>query len=77
MCLAVTDGLFGIEGTGLRSFRFYPQLPDALDHAYLTNVHAFGEIFDLRVERNGYQVLVDGRVVAVGPLNETAEISFD
>ena len=77
LCLAVTDGLFGIEGTGLHSFRFYPQLPAVLDHACLKNVHAFGEIFDLQVERNGYQVLVDGRVVAAGPLNETAEVCFD
>ena len=75
-CLAVTDGLLGIEGTGLHSFKFKPVLPDNLDHIYLTNIYAFGEIFDIKIEKDGYCVTIDGRTVASGGLNEEVNINF-
>ncbi|CAM3712859.1 hypothetical protein [Roseateles saccharophilus] len=38
----VTEGLFGLQPTGLRSFRLAPRLPAAWQHMALRNIRAFG-----------------------------------
>lgn len=50
-CRIFIEGLFGIRPTGLRSFRITPRLPEGWPSMALRNVHAFGNIFDLRVTR--------------------------
>ena len=77
LCLAITDGLFAIEATGLRSFKFRPVLPKMFDKLNLKNIHAFGEIFDIMIDKNGYRVLVDGCIIAEGALGEYAEVVFN
>lgn len=53
----ITEGMFGIRPTGLRSFDLTPRLPSEWDHMNLRNIHAFGSDFDVNVERTG-----DGRL---------------
>ncbi len=77
LCLAVTDGLLGIEGTGLHSFKFRPILPDNLEHIYLTDIYSFGEIFDIRIDKDGYKVLIADRVISEGKLGEEVYIDFN
>lgn len=77
LCLAVTDGLFGIEGTGLRSFKFMPRLPKQCEYLNLKNIHAFGEVFDIRIDQNGYKVLVEEKVVSEGELDKEANVIFE
>ena len=50
-CRIFTEGLFGIRPTGLRSFRLDPRLPAGWDHANLRDIHAFGSIFDITINR--------------------------
>lgn len=50
-CRILTEGVFGIRPTGLRSFTMTPRLPAAWDHMNLRNVRAFGSAFDIEVRR--------------------------
>ncbi len=47
----ITEGLFGIRPTGLRSFTLCPRLPQDWDHMSLRKIKAFGGDFDIHVER--------------------------
>jgi hypothetical protein len=55
-CRVYTEGLFGVEPTGLRSFRCLPRLPEAWDQMALRDIQAFGTSFDLVVERTAPDV---------------------
>lgn len=52
-CRVFTEGLFGIEPTGLNEFRCTPRLPDAWLRMALRSVRAFNRNFDVTVERAG------------------------
>lgn len=49
----ITEGVFGIRPTGLKSFDATPRLPQSWDKMALRNIKAFGNDFDLVVERTG------------------------
>ncbi|MDR3218163.1 MAG: hypothetical protein LBU22_04150 [Dysgonamonadaceae bacterium] len=52
-CRIITEGLFGIRPTGLKSFTLTPRLPEAWDQMALRNIYAFGNTpFDLRVSKH-------------------------
>lgn len=50
-CRVLTEGLFGIRPTGLRSFELKPSLPSEWDAISLYNIKAFGSDFSLNVTR--------------------------
>ena len=51
-CRIVTEGMFGLRPTGLRSFAMTPQLPEGWDHMALRRICAYGvEPFDVVVTR--------------------------
>lgn len=50
-CRVFTEGLFGIVPSGLKSFTCAPQLPQEWNEMKLKNIKAFGEDFNLSVER--------------------------
>lgn len=52
-CRAVTEGLFGINPTGLNKFTITPWLPKGWNQMHLKNVKAFGRTFDIEVSRKG------------------------
>ncbi|THU34059.1 hypothetical protein FAM09_23855 [Niastella caeni] len=52
-CRIFTEGLFGIRPAGFNSFECSPRLPNGWDQMALKNVHAFGNVFDLKVSRAG------------------------
>lgn len=56
-CRVITEGVFGIRPTGLRSFDLTPSMPSEWRNMALRRIHAFGHEFDLRIER-----LHDGRL---------------
>ena len=47
----ITEGLFGIRPTGLKSFIFTPRLPQEWQEMNLRKIHAFGTTFDIEVKR--------------------------
>lgn len=53
-----TEGVFGIEPTGLDSFKCTPRLPTDWPQMALRDVRAFGHSWDLVVERSGDQLKV-------------------
>jgi hypothetical protein len=58
-CRIFTEGLFGIRPTGFQSFLFTPRLPKDWQTMKLTDIHAFGNVFDLVVTRAGDKLRVD------------------
>ncbi len=58
-CRVFTEGLFGMEPTGLKSFRLTPRLPKAWNTMSLRRIKAFGQDFDIEVSRQGQQFKID------------------
>ncbi len=54
----ITEGLFGIEPTGLRSFTCAPRLPSDWDFMRLKHIKAFQSDLDINVKREGKKMLV-------------------
>ncbi len=81
-CRIFTEGIFGINPTGLNSFEMTPRLPEAWDRMALRNIKAFGEDFDVEVSRAGEGLKVtvsrDGSVVKSKSINhgETLAVAF-
>ena len=63
---ALTEGLLGIAPESLDSFSFVPALPDGMPHIHLSRLHLTGSCWEIRVERDGWQVLREGKPVASG-----------
>ena len=66
---ALTEGLLGIAPESLDSFSFVPALPDGMPHIHLSRLHLTGSCWEIRVERDGWQVLREGKPVASGITN--------
>lgn len=60
-CRVVTEGMFGIRPTGLRSFNITPRLPACWERMALRNVHAFGSVFDVEARRSGCELMLEVR----------------
>ena len=52
-CRIYTEGLFGMRPVGFNAFDMTPRLPKEWSKMALRNVHSFGNVFDLQVERSG------------------------
>lgn len=50
-CRVITEGLFGMRPTGLRSFTMNVSLPGGWNEMSLNHIRAFGSDFDLKVSR--------------------------
>ena len=77
-----TEGLFGIVPTGLGSFECTPWLPSAWPGMALREVQAFGQSWDLVIERNGDKqkvtVVSGGQEIysASAPAGTTHRVTF-
>jgi hypothetical protein len=59
-CRIITEGMFGIRPTGMRSFELKPEIPSSWEFASLKSVRAFGSDFDIDVKRlSGDKLRVD------------------
>lgn len=50
-CRIFIEGMFGIRPAGLNTFNCSPRLPKEWDTMSLNNIHAFGAVFDLKVQK--------------------------
>lgn len=57
-CRIYTEGLFGMRPVGFNSFDMTPRLPEEWNRMALRNIHSFGNVFDLEVERSGKNKLI-------------------
>lgn len=81
-CRIYTEGLFGIRPTGLKSFHLTPHLPEGWNEMSLRKIHAFGEVFDIQIEKinSGLNVVIqsDKRVFKAVEIEsgETIKVDF-
>jgi hypothetical protein len=60
---------------GLNAFSLKPTLPDALDHLYLTNIKAYGGVFGVFLDKDGFQVKrANGEILAAGRYGDVVEV---
>ena len=72
-CKVITEGLLAMRPAGLNSFTIKPTLPEVLDHLYLTDIKAYGGVFNVLLDKDGFKVTyADGRVLASGKYGESA-----
>ena len=57
-CRVFTEGMFGIVPTGLHSFDLTPRLPSEWNEMSLENIKAFGDNFNILVEKQGSKIRV-------------------
>lgn len=80
-CRIYTEGLFGIQPTGFRSFTCAPRLPAQWDSMALRSIRAFGSVFDVESLRtaNGFVLLVtvNGGAAACYPYRDGETLSID
>ena len=50
-CRIITEGMFGIRPTGMRSFELKVEIPSDWEFARLKHIRAFGTDFDIEAER--------------------------
>ena len=78
-CRILTEGLFGIQGTGFRSFKIKPQLPKDWNEMQLLNVSGFGGRFSIFVTREGDKTrvkVVDENTVLYDNLHPNVGMDF-
>lgn len=57
-CRIVTEGIFGIRPTGLRTFTITPQLPETWPNMSLKKIHICDSDFDVEVKRDNDNIRV-------------------
>ncbi len=73
LCKVILEGVLDITPTGLNRFTVKPSLPTGLDHLYLTDIHAYGTTFDVKLTKDGWQVIrFDGTVLGEGKYDRVA-----
>lgn len=55
-CRIFTEGMLGLEPTGLDSIKLKPSLPDAWDFMRLRNIRLFGQSLDVEIQRDGAEL---------------------
>jgi cellobiose phosphorylase len=80
-CRVYTEGLLGIRPTGLRSFNMTPALPKTWDSVKLRNMHGFGAVLDLALNRARdklqLQMVLDGKRMPTRVVEEGKELRID
>ncbi len=83
-CRIITEGIFGIRPTGLKSFTLTPQLPDGWEKMSLRKIRAFGkESIDILVSKDKkeikIQVYSEGKLVKshIGEKGQTLAVSLN
>lgn len=75
----ITEGLFGIAPTGLRSFDLKPGMPGSWERMALRNIRAFEATFDIEIDRsdNGLQLVVSqaGNIIQNAVIREGETVS--
>ena len=70
-CKVILEGMLDMTPAGLNAFTLKPCLPEGLDHLYLKDIHAFGGVFSVYVEKDGFRVVrSDGTLLAEGKNGE-------
>ena len=58
-CQIITEGMLAVQPLGFHKFSFNTVIPEDLPHFRLTNIHAFGEVFDLHIEAEKWRLTTE------------------
>ncbi|MDD4773366.1 MAG: hypothetical protein PHZ09_07145 [Eubacteriales bacterium] len=75
-CRIISEDILGLSPKGLHSFTLTPRLPRTFDHLNLHNIHAFGSVLDIEVNRETCRVYAFGKEIASVPLDTETLISL-
>ena len=75
-CQIVTEGILAVSPLSFTSFSFNTVIPEGLPRLILTNIHAFGETFDLAIEKGAWTLKTAGGKTYGGPCNGRVTVSF-
>ena len=73
-CRVITEGILGLEPTGMNSFSVTPRLSGALPHLYLRNIYLCGRKVDIIAERNVVRVYEGEKLLGEALSGEGLEI---
>ena len=73
-CRVITEGILGLEPTGLRRFAITPRLPTDLDHLYLNHICLCGHKVTVLVDWDKTRVYEGERLLGVTAMGERVEI---
>lgn len=73
-CRIITEGMLGMEPTGMRRFAVTPRLPAALDHLHLKNICLCGRTVHIMADREGTCVYEGERLLGKAAAGERLEI---
>ena len=75
-CQIVTEGILAVQPLGFRSFSFNTVIPEDLPHFRLTNIHAFGEVFDLCIEAGNWTLTTESGKTYGGGCDGRVTVEF-
>lgn len=75
-CQIVTEGILAVQPLSFRSFSFNTVIPEDLSHFHLTNIHAFGEIFEISIEAGKWRVQTESGQTYAGDCHGRVTVDF-
>ena len=75
-CQIVTEGILAVQPLGFRSFSFNTVIPEEFPHFRLTNIHAFGEVFDLCIEAGSWMLTTTSGKTYNGACDGRVTVAF-
>ena len=73
-CRIITEGMLGLEPTGMNSFAVTPRLPSELDHLHLKNIYLCGRKIDIIADRDNTSVYEGGKLLRKTAMGTRVEI---
>ena len=75
-CQIITEGILAVQPLGFRRFSFNTIIPEDLGRFALTHIHAFGEVFDLRIEAGKWRLATESGKSYEGECQGRVTVSF-
>ncbi len=75
-CQIVTEGILAVQPLGFKSFSFNTVIPEASAHFTLTNIHAFGETFDLVIKGGMWNLMTQSGKTYGGVCSGRVTVDF-
>ena len=75
-CQIITEGILAVQPLGFKKFSFNTVIPEDLPRFDLTNVHAFGEVFELRIEAGKWRLATESGKTYEGACHGRVTVTF-
>ncbi len=74
-CRIITEGILGLEPTGMNRFAITPRIPAELDHLYLKNIYLCGRKIDIIADRDNTCVYEGAKLLGKTSMGTRIEIT--